>query len=107
MLNDLVEQLVDLLLQQSVLPSAILCCNGTLGLELAKCLRKREITNALLAVIDYLPEMEYFDMLAYEQPVQTMAECVYRQMALQNYSSEAWTPQSYLFKGQILHLGKP
>lgn len=101
------ELLIDRLLQEGVLPAGILCCNGSIGLAVAKHLRRigLERKDILLAAIDYLPGMDRYSLLAYRQPMKQLAEKAYQRLAAQSNQGELWQAGVYPLRGEVIRVG--
>lgn len=97
--------LLDSLLQQGVLPAGILCCNGPIGLAAAKHLQRLHLQALPLGAIDYLPEMEKFDMIVYRQPMDRLAEQTYGKLAEQNRKADTWQASVIQLEGEIVRFG--
>lgn len=94
--------LLDRLEHAGVLPAGIICNSGGIGLAVAKHLRDRGQTGVPLATIDYMPEMNGYPILAYEQPIKQLAEKSYQRLVAQINQGGAWQAGIYRLKGKVI-----
>jgi DNA-binding LacI/PurR family transcriptional regulator len=97
--------LLERLQQENMLPAGIICCNGPVGLAVAKHLRKSGTERFPLSAIDFIPEMASYPMTVYQQPMKELAEKAYQRLAVQNNQGEHWQARSFQLQGSIVRLG--
>ena len=100
------ELLMERLQREHILPAGIICCNGPIGLAVAKYLRNKGIADNPLSAIDFIPEMADYAMMVYQQPMKELAEKAYQRLVAQNNQGELWNARSYQLKGEVIRLGK-
>lgn len=88
-------------LQQS-LPTGIICCNGPLGIAVAKYLKLHGLQAHPLGAIDYLPEMEKYPMAIYRQPMKKLAEETYHRLQVQSSDAKQWQAEVCELTGDII-----
>jgi len=98
-------KLMNRLRKNGVLPAGILCANGPLGVAVAKYLKREGMDEIPLAVIDFVPEMNDYRMVAYRQPMKKLAEKVYQRLLVQNNQAELWKAGSYPMQGEMIRCG--
>lgn len=99
-------RLLDSVLETGGGPVGLLCNSGGVGLLLARLLRARGLSlHYPLATVDFMPEMLEYPMLAYEQPIEALAQKAYQRLAAQNNQGASWQAAPYLIKGTIVACG--
>lgn len=79
----------------------VICGNGVIGIAAKKCvniLRK----NIRVVCIDDLPGAEALSLTTYIQPMDKLANAVYRRLVLQSEKARAWKPKTIYIKGEIV-----
>ncbi|MBO9610280.1 MAG: GntR family transcriptional regulator [Paenibacillaceae bacterium] len=91
--------------QEGALPAGILCNSGGIGLAAAKYVRERGLAGVPVATIDYMPEMDDYDIAAYDQPMRQMAEKTYQRLIAQNNQGTTWKADTYRLQGELIVCG--
>lgn len=89
------------------LPAGIVCNSGGIGLLAAKWLRAQGLAeDCPLATVDYMAEMDEYPMLAYEQPMDRLAETAYRRLVAQTNEGDGWRADSFRLPGRMIRCGR-
>jgi DNA-binding LacI/PurR family transcriptional regulator len=84
------------------LPSAFICVNGEIGIELKKILNENNHSKIPVYCVDEDPEAEELKVTTIDQSINKMAEKVFECLREQNQHPFEWKPKIHRLKGTLI-----